>query len=50
MDCSIFIFEKKSLDKKKFTQTQKEEIFTLLKKDPANLAKFRHPNLLSLIE
>lgn len=50
MDVSIFIFEKKSLEKKKFTQSQKDEVFALMKKDPSNLTKLKHPNLLSLIE
>jgi len=34
MDCSLFIFEKKSLDKKKIGQNQKDEICAILKKDP----------------
>ena len=34
MDCSLFIFEKKSLDKKKLSQTQRDEICNILKKDP----------------
>jgi len=50
MDVSIFTFEKKSLDKKRSSHAQKEEIFSILKKDAANLAKYRHPNLLNLIE
>jgi SCY1-like protein 2 len=50
MDVSVFIFEKKSLEKKKLSQAQKDEIVALLKKDAQNLTKLRHPNLLSLIE
>ena len=50
MDVSLFIFEKKTLEKKKFTQNQKDEIFMILKKDAQNLAKLKHPSLLSLIE
>lgn len=50
MDCSVFIFEKKILDKKKLSQNQKDEIVAILKKDAQNLTKLRHPNLLSLIE
>ncbi len=50
MDVSIFIFEKKILDKKKMSQNQRDEIITILKKDPSSLAKLRHPNLLNLIE
>jgi|LauGreDrversion4_2_1035121.scaffolds.fasta_scaffold101760_3 hypothetical protein len=50
MDVSVFIFEKKTLDKKKLSQNQKDEIVAILKKDAQNLAKLRHPNLLSLIE
>jgi hypothetical protein len=34
MDCSLFIFDKSSVDKKKLTGNQREEIFTILKKDP----------------
>ena len=34
MDVSIFIFEKKALEKKKYSQQQKDEIFSILKKDP----------------
>jgi SCY1-like protein 2 len=49
-DCSVFIFEKKTLDKKKIGQTQKDEIINMLKKEAQNLMKLRHPNLLSLIE
>ena len=33
-DVSIFIFEKKLMDKKKHSQAQKDEIFNILKKDP----------------
>lgn len=50
MDCSLFIFDKKNLDKKKLSQTQRDEICNILKKDPQNLTKLRHPNLLSLLE
>ncbi|CDW79562.1 serine threonine protein kinase [Stylonychia lemnae] len=50
MDCSLFIFEKKSLDKKKYSQAQRDDICNILKKDPQNLTKLRHPSLLSLIE
>ena len=50
MDVSIFMFEKKLLEKKKLSQVQKDEICNILKKDPNQLAKYRHPNLLSLIE
>ena len=50
MDVSVFIFEKKSLEKKKLSQGQKDEIINILKKDAQNLTKLRHPNLLSLIE
>ena len=50
MDVSIFIFDKKNLEKKKMSQAQKDEILGVLKKDAQNLTKLRHPNLLSLIE
>ncbi len=50
MDCSLFIFEKKQIEKKKLSQAQRDELYAILKKDPQNLTKLRHPNLLSLIE
>ena len=34
MDCSLFIFDKHSVDKKKVKEPQREEIFNILKKDP----------------
>ena len=40
------MFDKKKCAKAK----QMQEVFDLLKKDAQNLAKFRHPNILSLIE
>ena len=34
MDVSVFIFEKKQLEKKKLSQNQKDEILSMLKKEP----------------
>lgn len=48
-DVSIFMFDKKNA-KGKMTPAQQLEIFEVLKRDAANLAKFRHPNMLNLIE
>lgn len=48
-DVSIFMFDKKTKTKGQTAQ-QQLEAFELLKKDAANLAKFRHPSMLSLIE
>jgi SCY1-like protein 2 len=47
-DVCIFIHEKKNLDK--FTKEEKEEILNVLRKEPANLAKFKHPLVLSLVD
>lgn len=33
MDCSLFIFDKHAVDKKKFSQAQRDEIYGILKKD-----------------
>lgn len=44
----IFIHEKKNLEK--FTKEEKEEILTVLRKEPAVLAKFKHPLVLSLVD
>jgi len=52
MEVSIFVFDKKTINKKDSTtgQQQKEEVYNILKRDAANLAKYRHPSLLNLIE
>lgn len=34
MDVSVFIFEKKTLEKKKLSNNQKDEIIGILRKDP----------------
>ena len=55
---SVFMIEKKSWDKKKSelnvlgmpSQNMKEEAMQLVKKDSLNLAKLRHPSILSLVE
>lgn len=53
---SIFMLDKKLWDKKKSenisnpSSTMREDAFTVLKKDPQNLARLRHPAILNLIE
>ena len=49
-EVSIFMLDKKSWDPKKSMDTVKEDAFGILKKDPANLMKLRHPSILNLIE
>jgi SCY1-like protein 2 len=56
-DASIFMLEKKLWDKKKsecdlnsVSPTMKEDSLSVLKKDPANLVKLRHPSILNLLE
>ena len=51
------MLEKKAWDKKKsecdlsnVSPTMKEDALAMLKKDPANLAKLRHPSILNLLE
>ncbi len=51
------MLEKKLWDKKKsecdlnsVSPTMKEDALLMLKKDPANLVKLRHPSILNLIE
>ena len=45
-EVSIFIFEKKG----KTYKNLKQETIELFKRDPANLAKFRHPSMLKIID
>ena len=47
-EVSIFMFDKKVLDKIK--KVEKEDFLVFLRKEGQNLAKFRHPNILSLVE
>ena len=51
------MLEKKAWEKKKsecdlnnVSPTMKEDALSVLKKDPANLAKLRHPSILNLLE
>jgi SCY1-like protein 2 len=46
MDVSVFVFEKKNLEK----YSNKEEIMNVLRKEAQTLAKYKHPNILSLVE
>ena len=48
-EVSIFIFDKKEIDKKS-SPSSREELLNYLKKDAQNLARLKHPNLLNLIE
>lgn len=45
---SVFVFDKKSLDK--FKEKDREEILNILRKEANFLLKFRHPGLLSINE
>ena len=47
-DVAIFMYDKKN--SKGRSAVQQQELFDLLKRDALGLAKFRHPNMLSLIE
>lgn len=44
------MFDKKNAKGKSLTVTQQTEIFEVLKRDATGLTKFRHPNMLNLIE
>jgi len=47
-DASIFVFEKKKIEKLK--KDQREEIISTLKKESQKLTKYKHPNILGVIE
>jgi serine/threonine protein kinase len=50
-DVAIFMYDKKNAKvTKQLTAAQQLEIFEILKRDATGLAKFRHPNMLNLIE
>mmetsp|Transcript_7884 Transcript_7884/g.13219 ORF Transcript_7884/g.13219 Transcript_7884/m.13219 type:complete len:657 (-) Transcript_7884:705-2675(-) len=58
-EVSIFMIEKRTWDKKKSESnllgglappSMREDAFNVLKRDPANLMKLRHPSILNLIE
>lgn len=45
---TIFLFDKKEL--LKASSSVREEALTLIKKEPQSLARFKHPNILSLLD
>ena len=45
---SIFIFEKKSIEK--LPKSSKEEFLAVMRKEAQTLAKYKHPNILSIVE
>lgn len=47
-DVSVFVLDKKVLDK--FPREEREEILSVLKKEAAALSKFKHPNILGLVD
>ena len=47
---SVFTLEKKIFEMKKVSKQLKEEAINFIKKEGQTLAKFKHPNLLSLVE
>ena len=47
---SAFIFKKKVLKGKNIPNPIKDEVFAILKKEPQNLAKLKHPSILSVAE
>jgi SCY1-like protein 2 len=49
-DVSIFMLDKKLVTKKNTDPKKQQELFDVLKRDAQNLAKFRHPSMLNLIE
>ena len=47
-DVCVWVCEKKSLDK--YSYQEKEEILTILRKEAGSLAKFKHPQILALVD
>lgn len=47
---TAFIFKKSVLKHKNIPQAMKDEFLTFLKKEPQNLAKFKHPYILNITE
>ena len=45
----IFMFDKKNMHKD-VKKAYRDDVLNLLKKEPQSLAKFKHPNILSLVE
>ena len=48
-EVSIFIFRKKQLEEIE-DQEQREKVLARLRLEPRNLARFRHPKILALLE
>lgn len=46
IDVSVFVFEKKNVEK----FSNKDEIMNVIRKESQALAKYKHPNILSLVE
>ena len=46
-EASVFVFEKKSLDR--FSRTQRDVVLELLKKGVSQLTRLRHPKILSVL-
>ena len=44
----VFVFDKKQLDS--FPLSTREDLLTILRKDATSLTKYKHPNILSIIE
>ena len=44
----VFVFDKKQLDS--FPLSTREDLLTILRKDATSLTKYKHPNILSVIE
>ena len=44
----VFVFDKKQLDL--FPSSTRDELLTILRKDATCLTKYKHPNILSIIE
>ena len=44
----VFVFDKKQLDS--FPSSTREDLLTILRKDATSLTKYKHPNILSIIE
>lgn len=45
---SVFVFDKKTLDQ--FPKNDHEALLSILKNEAASLVKFKHPNILSIVE
>lgn len=47
-EVSIFIFDKKSIDKS--LKKHREDIYAFIRKESQSLAKYKHPGIVGLIE